>query len=170
MIRAEVASNAYLHKRHALNPSQHQHLLEMGWLEPTFEPEEEPDNGSPNYFVDVAVGEASRVAAMAVGALRDVFGAPHPSFLTTSGLPGDMTQSAPPPTGPRLEDDEETLAVIPTGPGHLRGLVDAALVPMFGQLPVHDEDDDIPIRTGSAMVFVRVLPDAPVVELFSRCL
>jgi hypothetical protein len=45
--------------------------------------------------------------------------------------------------------------------------VDVALTPFFGTEPEHDEDDDIPVVSGSALVFVRVLESMPAIELFS---
>jgi len=49
-------------------------------------------------------------------------------------------------------------------------LVDAALVPVVGGVPAHDDGGDIPIRSGSAIAFVRVAVDGPLIELFSPVL
>ena len=62
---------------------------------------------------------------------------------------------------------DEPLATNPDDADHLRALVDAALVPLFGGLPEHDSDDDVPVANGSGLVWVRVLESAPVVQLFS---
>ena len=62
---------------------------------------------------------------------------------------------------------DEPLATSPDDADHLRALVDAALVPLFGGLPEHDSDDDVPVVNGSGLVWVRVLENAPVVQLFS---
>jgi hypothetical protein len=85
---------------------------------------------------------------MTVATVRDVFGVPHPSFLELPGL------AATPPVG--TED--------------LRSRVERTLAQHFEEPVLRDKDGDIPIRSGSAMVFVRVAADAPVVELFSPLL
>jgi len=41
---------------------------------------------------------------------------------------------------------------------------------VVGGVPAHDDDGDIPIRSGSAIVFVRVAVDGPFIELFSPVL
>ena len=64
------------------------------------------------------------------------------------------------------EPSVEAPATFPRDHEHLKELVDAALTPFFGHEPSHDEDDDIPVLSGSAMVFVRVLEEAPIVQLF----
>lgn len=48
--------------------------------------------------------------------------------------------------------------------------MEALLAAHFEQPVVHDHDGDIPIRSGSAMVFVRISADLPIVELFSPLL
>src|SRR5690606_29844770 len=50
---------------------------------------------------------------------------------------------------------------------HLLEMVDEALTPVFGHVPEHDDDGDIPVVTGSALVFVRVLEQTPTIELFT---
>ena len=62
---------------------------------------------------------------------------------------------------------DEPLATSPDDADHLRALVDAALVPLFGGPPEHDSDNDMPITNGNGLVWVRVLESAPVVQIFS---
>jgi hypothetical protein len=97
----------------------------------------------------------------------------HPAFLLSDelgdalGRPGaDLAL----PGGGSFETpgaEDEPLAVTPQDRDHLRALVDQALVPVFGEPPHHDGDGDVPVRAGSAMVFVQVPEHAPVVQLFS---
>ena len=101
---------------------------------------------------------------MAVRAFREVFGVPHPAFLSSDDLPHHGRSS---PHGGEDAEVDELLAVEPDDADHLRALVDAALVPLFGGLPEHDSDDDVPVVNGAGMVWVRVLEHAPVVQLFS---
>ncbi|QWZ09247.1 hypothetical protein KRR39_05525 [Nocardioides panacis] len=164
LVRCELSSNAYLAEAHRLDVSQVAALVEMGWILPTHGPDDEADSGSTNFHVDAERVEADRLAVMTVRAFREVFGVAHPAFLSSDDV---ATTDAP---RPALEEDaevDEALAVNPGDADHLRALVDAALVPLFGGLPEHDSDDDVPVVNGSGLVWVRVLDNAPVVQLFS---
>lgn len=165
MLRGEVSSNAYLVAEHRLDAGGEAALVGIGFQEPTVAAGEQEGRGSANFFADVPVGEADRLAVMTVQALRDVFGVAHPAFLAAAGLEEDP-EVPPPPSEPALELDEPA-SVMPDSAEHLRELVDRALTPLFGASPEHDDDGDIPVPWGSSLVYVRVDDDAPVVELFS---
>ncbi len=168
LVRAEVSSNEYLDAEVALDEAGAETLAALGWLEPTHGAGEEPDEGSANFYLDAGRREGDRLAAMAVAALRDVFGVPHPAFLDwpepppTSGTDGSGELE-----GPGTWPADEPLAVMPESADHLRELVAAALTPPGGPAIELDEDGDIPLPTGSALLFVRVNDEAPVVEMFS---
>ncbi|MEJ7627958.1 MAG: YbjN domain-containing protein [Nocardioidaceae bacterium] len=177
VVRAEVSSNAFLDERHRLDEHQMQRLTRLGWSPPSYGPGDEPDSGSPNFFSDANTDDVDALVPMSVDAIHDVFGVPHPSFLVAAGFAAgdgvampEVGLGVPRPAVAGRTPTDEPLAVMPTGRDHLRALVDHALTPVFGHAPVRDEDGDIPVRSGSAMVFVRVLPDAPVIELFSPLL
>lgn len=177
VVRAEVSSNAFLDEHHRLDAHQEQRLTELGWSPPSYGPDDEPDAGSPNFFADSTTEDVDRLVPMSVNTIHDVFGVPHPSFLTATGFAAgdgvavpDVGLGVPRPVVVGQVQADEALAVMPSGPDHLRALVDHALTPVFGHAPVRDADGDIPVRSGSAMVFVRVLPDGPVIELFSPLL
>lgn len=170
LIHCEVSSNAYLAPRYALDPQASATLQSLGWSAPDPGEEESTRSGSANFYVDSARSSADKLAVMAVQALRGVFGVAHPAFLSARnpgvgaptpelGIPSPMVESA--------IEMHEPLAVVPDDVDHLRTLVDEALEPMFGHGPNHDSDGDIPVVAGSALVFVRVLEDAPAVEMFS---
>ncbi len=170
MVRSEVSSNEYLDNRYALDAGARDVLTELGWSPPTGKRDvEEGDSGSANFCLELDRGSADRLAVMTVKALRDVFGVAHPAFLSAKssgdgeapdlGIPSPVVESA-------VEVDEP-LAVLPESVDHLRALVDAALTPVFGHGPKHDSDGDIPVVAGSALLFIRVLDDAPAVEIFS---
>lgn len=163
LVRCEVSSNAYLADEQQLDDEQVAALVALGWNAPTYSPDEEADSGSTNFYLDAERKQADRLAVLTVRALRDVFGVAHPAFLSSDEL---ATSDAPAP-GPADDHVEEALATDPDDRDHLRSLVDAALVPVFGGLPEHDSDDDVPVVSGSGLVWVRVLEDAPVVQLFS---
>lgn len=162
MLRGEVASNHVLDERWELGAPSVRALGELGYAAPTYAADEEPDDGSLNHYVDVAQAEADRLAVMATRALRDVFGVPHPALLS-----GDVVDETTAVEGAAHERADEPVAAFPHG-GHeeLTAMVDRALTPYFGHEPRHDADGDIPVTAGLGLLFVRVLDELPVVELF----
>ncbi len=158
MVRCEVSSNAYLDPRVRLDSAAAEVIVELGWRAPTAGRDEDAGEGSSNFFLDTERVDGDRLAVMSTRVLRDVFGVAHPAFLLSDDLGADAAVP--------VEQSPEAAATFPNDREHLQELVDAALAPYFGHAPSHDEDDDIPVVSGSAMVFVRVLEDAPVVQLF----
>ena len=176
-LRAECVSNNYLDVAHALRAGQMALLRRIGWSSPTGTPEEaspkrQPD-GSPNFFRDfdrpVPCVDAAR---MAVRALTEVFEIPHPGYLMykafdkkqrtilvpTLGLMRE--EPAPPPAEPR----EDSIA-------GLRELVLKAIRDASGNADLElDADGDVPVRFGSASVYVRVFGKPLGVGVFSAVL
>jgi hypothetical protein len=171
LVRCEVSSNEYLDVAYELSGDDMVKLAELGWHPPGYQEEgDEPDGGSPNFSLDLERRQGDRLAVMTVKALREVFGVPHPAFLSAGNVldPSDYPDLGIPLTTRDSEGaGDEPLAVMPTDAGHLRSLVDLALTPAFGHTPNHDSDDDVPVVSGSALVFVRVNERLPVVDLFS---
>jgi hypothetical protein len=159
LVRCEVSSNEYVDPRVRLDGTAVDAIVALGWDAPTARRDEDAGEGSANFYLDVERTEADRLAVMTTRVLRDVFAVAHPAFLHA----GDLV---PEPSPVPEEASVEAPATYPRDRDHLQALVDEALTPFFGHLPRHDGDDDIPVVSGSAMVFVRVLDDAPVVELF----
>lgn len=161
MLRAEVASNVHLDERFELTGDDERVLADMGWSEPD---DDDAVAGESNFHLDAPAREADRVAVLAVRALREVFGCPHPAFLEAEGLEG--VSSAPVLDPPRA--DREVELAYPDDHDHLQELVDAALEVTFESPARHDEDGDLPISCGQSVVFVRVLDDQPEVEIFAE--
>ena len=162
MLRAEVASDNYLDERYELSLDDELVLTDMGWSEPAYDEDGDAVPGEENFHLDAPQREADRVAVMAVRALREVFGCPHPAFLAADGLElADLPSPGPTPV------DREDEATYPDDRDHLQALVDAALEVMFESPARHDEDGDLPISCGQSVVFVRVLDDKPAIEIFS---
>lgn len=166
-LRAECVGNNYLDEAHSLSDGQLALLRRIGWSDPTGKP------GSPNFFQDfdrpVPCADAAR---MAVRALTEVFEIPHPGSLMykafdekqrtilvpTLGLKRE--EPAPPPEKPREDAVQD-----------LRALVFKAIREGSGNADLEfTEDGDLPLRFGSAAVFVRVLDDPPCVRMFSPVL
>jgi len=165
MVRAEVVSNHYLDERFELTADDERVLTDMGWSEPVCDEDGDPVPGEANFHLDAPLREADRVAVLAVRALREVFGCPHPVFLAADGL---EQESQPPAVVPNPGEGEAELTW-PDDRTHLQSLVDAAVAVTFEDEEVHhDEDGDIPIKCGQSVVFVRVLTDEPTVQVFAE--
>ncbi|HZE65625.1 MAG TPA: hypothetical protein VE081_03285 [Sporichthyaceae bacterium] len=147
-VRGEVSGDAYLDARLRLSEARTNALLAVGWAPPDSTPGDEFSVGSANFTADLPRSAATRLVEMTVATVRDVFGVPHPSFLELPGLAAATTS--------RAED--------------LRSRVERTLAEHFGEPVLRDKDGDIPIRAGSAMIFIRVATNSPVVELFSPLL
>lgn len=169
MLRAEAVSNAYLDSTYALDDAGCARMESLGWEAPTHTPQDGPGAGSANYWIDVERRMGDRVAAMTTRAFREVWSIPHPVFLRVDPT---GTEQDPPDLGIADAAAEPEIAVLPESimprdNDHLRELVDAVVTQRFGQVPMKDSDGDIPLRSGSALVFVHVPDDMPMVTLFS---
>lgn len=154
---AEVSSNRVLDDKFRLGKAQRRRLREMGW--------QRPGKERQNYWLPVDPAYVDQVADLLVRALREVFDVVHPAFLVDRFREGFEV--------PDWEDDEIEqqlpIAQFPESHDELEELVDIALGPDAGEpVPIRDDDGDRPYRSETAMVFVRVLPDVPVVRLFSE--
>ena len=164
MLRAEVASNNYLDERYELTADDELWLVETGWSEPAYSEDGDPIPGDGNFHLDAPQREADRVAVIAVRALREVFGCPHPTFVVADGL---ERPTGLPAVALEASPAAEVELTYPDDHDHLQTLVDNALEVMFESDARHDEDGDLPIDCGQSRVFVRVLADEPTVEVFA---
>ena len=170
-----AVGNGSLPDGYRLDRHQIAALVALGWSPPGVVP------GSGDEFGMVgSTGEATRVAVTVARTLRDVYGAPHPAFVTyVARDPHDKTIEIPTLGTARPlvggEDgtvdlsglDEET-AELP-----LAERVTAVVAGLLKTTPEAlqvDADGDIGIRSGSAMVFVRVRDNPPLVDVFSPVL
>ncbi len=162
LVRAEAAGNASLGESFQLTAEQLSAMEELGWSPPSGEP-----GGSGDFNAERDQNDSDALSALAVGALRDVYGVQHPVFLAPDQL-AEVLQPAPAATegGPIL-DAGDIAAVLPTGRAHLDALVDAELAAIFGHPPLRDDEGDVAIRVGSAMLFLRSSSDAREVVLFA---
>jgi T3SS (YopN, CesT) and YbjN peptide-binding chaperone 1/T3SS (YopN, CesT) and YbjN peptide-binding chaperone 3/TY-Chap C-terminal domain len=168
---SQVAGNEHLDARYALDEAGVAMLRSLGWAPPAGAVDgHEPDEVSGDFSLTVDRSSADRLAVMSVKALRGVFGVAHPAFLAAQSpgaSSGEPELGIPSPVIESTVALEEPLAVVPEDVDHLRALVDSALEPVFGHGPKHDSDGDIPVVAGSALLFIRVLEDAPAIEIFS---
>jgi hypothetical protein len=166
-VRCEAASNAVLGEDFQLAADQLSAMERLGWLPPT----SDPPHPTSNFWVEAPQGESDRIAALAVGALRDVYGVQHPIFLA----PDQLAEVLHPVTGPVEGAAREAVRLhhndleprLPRDQSHLDRLVETELADMFGHPPLRDAEGDVAIRVGSTMLFLRTAADGQEVIIFA---
>ncbi|GAB3148851.1 hypothetical protein GCM10027290_34220 [Micromonospora sonneratiae] len=183
-IGARAVGNAVLPQGYRLGRAAVADMIALGWSPPGVVA------GSGEHFgLTTDVDGASRLATTVSRTLRDVYGAPHPAFLVylvhdeaDEPLPVEPLGTARPEVAADqnldldLDDALEAARAAQKGEEELIGLdervrtvVSTMLKSDADQLQV-DSDGDINIRAGSAMVFVRVRDNPPLVDVFSPVL
>jgi type III secretion system-like peptide-binding chaperone len=171
LLRAYAVGNHQLPPEHRLARGAVAELVALGWAPPGL-----TEGSNERFGLQLAAGQAERLSAIMVRTLRDVYGTPHPAFLVYQVVGPDHEPVEVPALGaarPANSDghgvgSEAELASLPL-PQAVATVVAAMLKTTPENLPV-DEDGDIGIRSGSAMVFVRVRDTPPLVEVFSPVL
>ncbi|MFF0174463.1 T3SS (YopN, CesT) and YbjN peptide-binding chaperone 1 [Micromonospora profundi] len=183
-LSARAVGNAALPQGYRLDRAAVADMVALGWSPPGVVP------GSGGSFgLDGTTAEAARIAPLLSRTLRDVYGAPHPAFLVylvhdAEGEPltvgplgtarsefgpdadveGDLEEALAEAAAAQVErDDVLDLAE------RVRTVVSTMLKSEPDRLQI-DSDGDINIRAGSAMVFVRVRDNPPLVDVFSPVL
>jgi hypothetical protein len=169
---ALAVGNASLPREFRMNRAAIADMIALGWSPPGVEP------GSGDQFgLGCPAGESTQLASVLARTLRDIYGAPHPAFLVYLARDGDAeTLTLPPlgtaraatPDGSPPPDPDELAAEI-----SLRDQVRAVIAAMQRTTPdqlVADADGDIGIRAGTAMVFVKVRDNPPLVDVMSPVL
>jgi Putative bacterial sensory transduction regulator len=157
LLRCEAASNATLGPSFRLGPDRLDAMAALGWRAPTTE----GPRPSPNFWVEDSQDHSDRVSALAVAALRDVFGVQHPVFLAPDQLSEVLRGPVP---------AERGLAVVAhpaRDQQELNALVDRELTAMYGHPPMRDGEGDVAFRVGSTMLFLRTSPDGQEVTVFA---
>lgn len=178
-LAAYAVSNAQLPPEHRLSRPAVAQLVALGWSPPGVVAEDDVRFG-----VRLAAEQASVLAGIVTRTVRDVYGTPHPAFLryeiTSSESPESPEQSpaavpqlgaARPITGRGADirlPGRAALEAMPL-PAKAVAVIAAMLKTQPENVPL-DNDGDIGIRSGSAMVFVRARDDPPLVDVFSPVL
>ena len=167
-LHAESVGNAYLPSAHRLDRSAIADLVALGWAPPGV-----VEGTEGNFGMRVPCADARELAATAVRTLREVFCSPHPAVLTydAQGLDGRALPvlgggARPADSRPSTSDDATTDLPLRS---RVHAVVAGFLDVSTQDLPF-DADGEIGIRAGSAMVFVRVQDDPPLVEVVSPVL
>ena len=169
-VRSEAVSNDYLAPRFRLDDPRAEALLDIGWDEP-----DEPDVCQNYWRADQLPDDAGLVAEALVGALRDVYGVPDPSFLEVSGFDDEAPWTADDlplgltvrrPTPPQVD----LTALVAESADELRDLVAEVLVAIVGGPVEFDPDGDIPVPAGDGLLYVTVDEETPCVRLWTLLL
>ena len=156
--RAEAVSNRFLSERHRLDERAQRKLGDLGWLPPDEFPEGPRSN--VNHYREwprpAPFGDAARLA---VSTLRRVFRVRSPARLVYRCFDEENREYLVPLLGIRHERDSPGVSPSPGDPGlDLRLLVESTVRQRFGlDQIIYDPDGDIPVRFGSAMLFIRLL-------------
>jgi hypothetical protein len=179
-IGALAVSNAGLPEGHRLNRDGVAEMIIIGWSPPGV-----IDGSGKDFALVAAASDTASVAVTVTKTLRDVYGAPHPAFLTYTAHDSDEVDVAIPAIGTArsksvkqaemefLRLDEEGFAALEDPQLSLAERVAIVVAGVQRTTPdklVVDSDGDIGIRSGSAMVFVRIRENPSLVDVFSPVL
>ncbi|MEV6635247.1 hypothetical protein AB0M54_31305 [Actinoplanes sp. NPDC051470] len=181
VVEALAVGNAELPDGFRMDRAAVADLIALGWSPPGVQ----ADSGD-SFGLRSRADHAARIATIVTRTLRDVYGAPHPAFLMylVHDIDDEPVTTAPLGTArhePTLEeglnlDDLQGAAALAHAAEEaipleerVRTVVATMSKTTVDQLQ-EDADGDIGIRAGSAMVFVRVRDNPPLVDVFSPIL
>lgn len=177
---ALAVGNAGLPEGHRLDRSAIASMVVLGWSPPGV-----IEGSGRDFGMLGSIDLAAKFAVIITKTIRDIYGAPHPAFLTYTAHDENDEQVVVEPVGtarhsdgrdPKLEAlklGEEGFAILedPNMPLEERvRIVVAGVQRVDPETLAVDSDGDIGIRAGSAMVFVRVKEVPPLVDVFSPIL
>jgi hypothetical protein len=181
VLEALAVGNAELPEGFRMDRAAVADLVALGWSPPGVL----PDSGE-SFGLRTTVGDAAKLATIVARTLRDVYGAPHPAFLVylVHDIDDEPIDTEPLGTArhePNLEeglnlDELQGAAALATAAEEAIPLAERVrtVVATMSKTTVdqlqEDADGDIGIRAGSAMVFVRVRDNPPLVDVFSPIL
>lgn len=171
--RADTTSNATLPESAQLGRSAVGQLVALGWQPPGVL------ENTPERFGGKSQ-DGAELAILVVRTMRDVFGAPHPAFLTYDFQAADGKDSGLvlAPARPVIEAAEQQesvveqeVAVPQSGP--LSEVVTTVVSALLHTSPQHlsiDDSGEISVRAGSAMVFIKPTESPAIVDVYSPLL
>jgi hypothetical protein len=185
VVEALAVGNGALPAGFRMDRSSVADLVALGWSPPGVM----PDSGD-SFGLRTEIGQAKQLAAIVSRTLRDVYGAPHPAFLVylVHDDQDEPIVSAPLATARHepsidvalslkdLDDDDVLTEALANAAGEIIPLEERVktVVATMSKTTVDqlqlDTDGDIGIRAGSAMVFVRVRDNPPLVDVLSPIL
>lgn len=170
-VHADAVGNAGLPEEFRLARSAIGDLVALGWSPPGV-----VEGSGDRFGLRLPIDDAPEAATIITRTLRDVYGTPHPAFLTYT-VHGDtavpaLAAARPVAAGTVLEvrpsRAELDVAAIPLAE-RVRTVVGELLKTEPDALQIDDEGE-ISIRAGSAMVFVRIHSDPSLIDVYSPVL
>ena len=155
-IRADATSNATLPTAAHLGRSAVGKLVALGWQPPGV-----LDGAGQRFGLQTDVDDPDGLATIVARTMRDVYGAPHPAFLTydyqtEDESVADLVLAPARPVTPGEDDDSDPGRTPVSGP--LGEVVATVVAAMQHTTPAHlaiDTEGEISLRAGSAMVFIK---------------
>lgn len=175
---ARAVGNASLPEQFRMNRAAVADMIALGWSPPGVETASGSDFGLTS---GTSEPEVNRLAAVLARTLRDIYGAPHPAFLVYTVDGGEQATADLAPLGaaravgslPATSTPDAAVDPDVHDATSLREQVQTVVAAMQQTTPEQlsaDADGDIGIRAGSAMVFVKVRDNPPLVDVFSPVL
>ncbi len=170
-LHADAVGNAGLPDQYRLERTAIGDLVALGWSPPGV-----VEETADRFGMRVPMDDAPAVAYAITRTLRDVYGAPHPAFLTYT-ITGDtvvpaLASARPVAAGTVVAVRSPSSAVAVSGiplEEQVRTVVAGLLKTDPATLQV-DEDGEISVRAGSAMVFVRIHENPQLIDVYSPIL
>ncbi len=174
-----AVGNATLPEGSRLSRDAVAQMIVIGWSPPGVVAGSDKDFGLIASAADVA-----RIAVIVTKTLRDVYGSPHPAFLRYAAHDANGAAITIDPLGAaRVSTGDPKLDVLRLSAEGFAALEDPSMtllervkIVVAGLQRTEpealqvDSDGDIGIRSGSAMVFVRVRDNPPLIDVFSPIL
>ncbi len=129
-------------------------LLQLGWR----------SRGELGYELTKAQDNADELARIATRSISEVLGVVHPIFLEPDQL-AEILRLQTPSQLPRLQDPYG--GFMPENQQQLDNAIDVELANVLGSRPMRNEQGDVAVRIGSAVVFLRATADLQELILFS---
>ena len=169
LLHADATSNATLPDGVKLDRTVIGQLVGLGWQPPGV-----VEGAGERFGLRVPMDEAADVARIVTRTFRDMYGAPHPAFLAYD-FSGDTEAPvlANARLAPSLSAVPEPKAITAEATSGLGSVVREVVAAMQRtepeRLPV-DDNGEISLRAGSAMVFIKVTERPAVVDVYSPLL
>lgn len=167
-LHADATSNATLPDGVTLDRTTIAHLIALGW-----QPPGAVEGAGERFGIRVSISEAEALAEIITRTFREMYNAPHPAFLTY-----DFTGDTEAPTlatarlAPAVVSAPEPRAITAEASG-LGSVVREVVAAMLRTEPERlsvDDNGEISVRAGSAMVFIKVTERPAVVDVYSPLL
>jgi hypothetical protein len=175
-LRGEAVSNQFLKDFERLGPQAEVRLRGLGWGRPGGDSEGAPD-GPPNWHREWTLPVSyPDVAELAVSTMRHVYEVGAPAYLSYRAFHRSGAQIILPNLGIVRSEPEPATGVPaaattekskPLTREDLLKSVRSFVADRIGVAEIQvDADGDIPLSSGTAQLYVRVLQDAPIVSVF----